>query len=54
MVLAHQGDRVAAGFEDGSLAIWQKSLFDRRKEVDIAANDSHRSDLAAKLRSLRE
>ena len=54
MVLAHQGDRVAVGFEDGSLAIWQKSLFDRRKEVDIAANDSHRSDLAAKLRSLRE
>jgi len=53
MVFAQRGDRVAAGFEDGSLAIWQKSLFDRRKEVDIPTNDSHRSDLAAKLRSLR-
>ncbi len=53
MVIAQRGDRVAAGFEDGSLAIWQKSLFDRRKEVDVSATDSHRSDLAAKLRSLR-
>lgn len=53
MAIVQQGDRVAAGFEDGSLAIWQQSLFDRRKEVDVSATDSHRSDLAAKLRSLR-
>ena len=53
MALVQLGDRVAAGFEDGSLAIWQKSLFDRRKEADLSVNDSHRSDLAAKLRSLR-
>ena len=53
MALTQQGDRVAAGFEDGSLVIWQQSLFDRRKEVDVSTNDSHRSDLAAKLRSLR-
>jgi len=54
MVFAYRGGCVAAGFEDGTLAIWENSLFDRRKEVDISANDSHRSDLAAKLRSLRE
>lgn len=53
IVLTHNGDRVAAGFEDGSLAIWEKSLFYRRKEVDISVKDSHRSDLAIKLRSLR-
>jgi len=47
-------NRVAFGFEDGQVLLWEKGLFERRLKEDSESSDGRRSALAAKLRSLRE
>jgi hypothetical protein len=47
-------NRVAFGFEDGQVLLWEKGLFERRLNENSGSTDGRRSALAAKLRSLRE
>jgi outer membrane protein assembly factor BamB len=47
-------NRVAFGFEDGQVLLWEKDLFERRLSEESGSTDGRRSALAAKLRSLRE
>ena len=47
-------NRVAFGFEDGQVLLWEKGLFERRLSEESGSTDGRRSALAAKLRSLRE
>lgn len=47
-------NRVAFGFEDGQVLLWEKELFERRLNEESGSSDGRRSALAAKLRSLRE
>ncbi|MBA88453.1 MAG: hypothetical protein CMB16_04210 [Euryarchaeota archaeon] len=47
-------DRVVFGFESGEVILWEKSLFIRRRDSNTTHEESHNSDLAAKLRSLRK
>lgn len=47
-------DRVAFGFEDGQVLLWEKGLFERRMNEKPSDSDGRKSALAAKLRSLRE
>lgn len=47
-------DRVAFGFEDGQVLLWEKGLFERRLKDESSSTDGRKSALAAKLRSLRE
>ena len=47
-------NRVAFGFEDGQVLLWEKGLFERRLKEESGSTDGRRSALAAKLRSLRE
>ena len=46
-------NRVGFGFEDGQVLIWEKGLFNRRSKQEVSEQDSRKSALAAKLRSLR-
>jgi hypothetical protein len=47
-------NRVAFGFEDGQVLLWEKDLFERRMNEKSSDSDGRKSALAAKLRSLRE
>ncbi len=47
-------NRVGFGFEDGQVLIWEKELFNRRSKQEVSEQDSRKSALAAKLRSLRD
>lgn len=47
-------DRIAIGFEDGQILVWEKKLFERRLEEKPTNTNERKSALAAKLRSLRE
>ena len=47
-------DRIAIGFEDGQILVWEKKLFERRLEERPTNTNERKSALAAKLRSLRE
>ena len=47
-------DRVAFGFEDGQLLVWEKDLFERRLKEKSSDSGGRKSALAAKLRALRE
>jgi len=47
-------DRVAFGFEDGQILLWEKELFERRMNEKSTNSDGRKSALAAKLRALRE
>ena len=47
-------NRVAFGFEDGQVLLWEKGLFERRLNEESSSTDGRKSALAAKLRSLRE
>ncbi len=46
-------NRIGFGFEDGQVLVWEKELFERRSNEEVAEKDSRKSALAAKLRSLR-
>lgn len=46
-------DRVCFGFEDGQVMVWEKELFYRRSKQEVKEENSRKSTLAAKLRSLR-
>ena len=49
------GSRLAAGFENGQVYVWEKDLFQRRLEQPTqAGNDATRSAMFEKLRSLRK
>ncbi len=45
--------RVGIGFDDGQILIWENDLFNRRSSEEIPEQNSRKSALAAKLRSLR-
>ena len=47
-------NRVAFGFEDGQILLWEKDLFERRINEKSSDSDGRKSALAAKLRALRE
>ncbi len=47
-------NRVVFGFENGEIMLWDKSLFNRRKESKMDVKMSTDSKLAARLRSLRK
>jgi len=47
-------NRVAIGFEDGQILVWEMELFERRSNEKSTETDGRRSAMAAKLRSLRE
>ena len=53
-VSSSSANRIAFGFEDGQILIWEKDLFERRSSEKSSASDGRRSALAARLRSLRE
>ena len=53
-VSTSSANRIAFGFEDGQILIWEKDLFERRSSEKSSASDGRRSALAARLRSLRE
>ena len=46
-------NRIALGFEDGQILVWEKGLFSRRINEEKGEENSRKSALAAKLRSLR-
>ena len=46
-------NRVGFGFEDGQILVWEKDLFSRRINQETGEENSRKSALAAKLRSLR-
>ena len=46
-------NRVGFGFEDGQVLVWERGLFNRRSKQEVSEQDSRKSALAAKLRSLR-
>ena len=46
-------NRIAFGFEDGQILVWEKGLFSRRIDQEKGEENSRKSALAAKLRSLR-
>jgi hypothetical protein len=46
-------NRIAIGFEDGQILVWEKGLFSRRINQEKSGENSRKSALAAKLRSLR-
>lgn len=46
-------NRVGFGFDDGQVLIWEKELFNRRSKQEVSEQNSRKSALAAKLRSLR-
>lgn len=46
-------NRVAFGFEDGKVVVWEKELFDRRIDSEESEVDDRKSRLAERLRSLR-
>ena len=49
------GNRLAAGFENGQVYVWEKDLFQRRlNQPPQATNDASRSAMFEKLRSLRK
>ncbi len=47
-------NRIGFGFEDGQILVWEKELFTRRSTEEVVENDSRKSALAARLRSLRK
>ena len=46
-------NRIGFGFEDGQILVWEKGLFSRRINQEKGEENSRKSALAAKLRSLR-
>tara|TARA_B100000282_G_scaffold113905_1_gene80837 strand:- start:172 stop:1194 length:1023 start_codon:yes stop_codon:yes gene_type:complete len=46
-------NRIGFGFEDGQILVWEKGLFSRRINQENVEENSRKSTLAAKLRSLR-
>ena len=46
-------NRIGFGFEDGQILVWEKGLFSRRTNQEKGQENSRKSALAAKLRSLR-
>lgn len=53
--IAFNGNRLAAGFENGQVYVWEKDLFQRRLDQPLqASNDTDRSAMFEKLRSLRK
>ena len=46
-------NRIGFGFEDGQILVWEKGLFSRRIDQEKGEENSRKSALAAKLRSLR-
>tara|TARA_B100000925_G_scaffold273494_1_gene238248 strand:- start:16 stop:900 length:885 start_codon:yes stop_codon:yes gene_type:complete len=49
------GNRLAAGFENGQVYVWEKDLFQRRLDKPTqASSDASRSAMFEKLRSLRK
>ena len=46
-------NRIGIGFDDGQILIWENELFNRRSREGIPEQNSRKSALAAKLRSLR-
>ena len=49
----HSKNRIGFGFEDGQILVWEKGLFSRRINQEKGEENSRKSALAAKLRSLR-
>ena len=47
-------NRIAFGFEDGQILVWERELFQRRSKQEKTEENSRNSTLAAKLRSLRK
>ena len=47
-------NRIAFGFEDGQILVWERELFQRRSKQEKSEENSRNSALAAKLRSLRK
>lgn len=53
--IAFNGNRLAAGFENGQVYVWEKDLFQRRlNKPPQASNDAGRNAMFEKLRSLRK
>lgn len=53
--IAFNGNRLAAGFENGQVYVWEKDLFQRRlDQPPQASNDAGRNAMFEKLRSLRK
>ena len=53
--IAFNGNRLAAGFENGQVYVWEKDLFQRRlNQPPQAGNDAGRNAMFEKLRSLRK
>ena len=53
--IAFNGNRLAAGFENGQVYVWEKDLFQRRlNQPPQASNDAGRNAMFEKLRSLRK
>ena len=53
--IAFNGNRLAAGFENGQVYVWEKDLFQRRlNQPPQASNDVGRNAMFEKLRSLRK
>ncbi|MGB0781425.1 MAG: hypothetical protein ACPGQN_06540, partial [Candidatus Poseidoniaceae archaeon] len=53
--MAFNGQRIAAGCENGQVFVWEKGLFQRRMEKpDQQQNDPLRSAMFEKLRALRK
>jgi outer membrane protein assembly factor BamB len=53
--LTFNGNRLAAGFENGQVYVWEIDLFQRRlNQPTQASNDASRSAMFEKLRSLRK
>lgn len=46
-------NRIGFGFEDGQILVWEKGLFSRRINQEKGEENTRKSALAAKLRSLR-
>ena len=47
-------NRIAFGFEDGQILVWERELFQRRSNQENGEENSRNSALAARLRSLRK
>ena len=47
-------NRIAFGFDDGQILVWERKLFERRSKQEKSEENSKNSVLAAKLRSLRK
>jgi len=53
--MAFNGQRIAAGCENGQVFVWEKELFQRRMEKpDQQQNDPLRIAMLEKLRALRK